>query len=400
MESITPRNIRDTASRYTEDTIRIRRHLHANPELSFQEKETAEYISSLLHDWGIPHRTGEGDGHGIVAEISGTGQGPTVALRADMDALPIREETGLEYASRNPGVMHACGHDFHTASLLSAARVLKDISGQFSGTVRCLFQPAEEKIPGGAVGMIRHGVLDGVSCIIGQHVNPELPAGTAGFREGLFMASVDDVFLTVKGRGGHGAKPHQNLDPVVTAAQIVVALQQIVSRNADPLQATVLSFGRFIADGATNIIPDQALLSGTFRAMNEEWRDLALTRIREISDGVARALGADCTVEIRRGYPALENDPGLTERLRSDAHRFLGADAVRTLPPAMWAEDFAYYCREIPGCFYNIGVAEPNRCPGAAVHTSGFRIDESALGTGYALMVWFALQELTRASQN
>jgi amidohydrolase len=392
---IKPDAIRAEATRFHEDAVRIRRHLHQNPELSFQESETAKFVSSELASIGIPHTTDVG-GHGVVGRVEGTDAGPVIALRADMDALPIVEENAVDYCSAKPGVMHACGHDAHTASLLTTARILHAMRDRFAGTVKLLFQPAEERSPGGASAMIRDGALDSprVERVFGQHVNTELPVGTVGFRPGLFMASADEIYLTVHGRGGHAAKPHQGVDPVAIASAMIVSLQQIVSRNADPTTASVLTFGRFVADGSMNVIPDRVEIAGTLRAVNDEWREEALEHVRRIATGVVESMGGTVDVKIIRGYPALENDPGETEIARTAAVEYLGAENVVDLPLVMWAEDFSYYCRERPSCFYNLGVRNEQAGIIHPVHTPRFNIDETALETGPGLMAWIALRRL------
>ena len=415
---ITPERIRDAAAGLHEKIVADRRHLHRNPELSFEESETAAYVAGELQAAGIPHRAGVG-GHGVVGVIEGRGT-RTVALRADMDALPIREQNDVPYRSRVDGVMHACGHDGHTASLLAAGRILAGLGEELPGRVVLIFQPAEERAPGGAAAMIEAGVLDGglqmregvaaggpaasgtagrpaaprVDAVVGQHVNPEIPAGTVGFRAGLFMASVDDVFITVHGVGGHAAKPQQCVDPVAIASTLVVTLQQIVSRRADPIVASVLSFGLFNAPGAANVIPDQVDLAGTFRTTNPAWRGEAVALIEATTRGLVASLGGKADVNIVRGYPALHNDQALTERAKAGAAAYLGEERVMELPPAMWGEDFAYYAQQRPACFYNLGVRDEARGIIHPVHSSRFDLDEEALRTGAGLLAWIALGEL------
>jgi amidohydrolase len=392
---IKPDAIRAEATRFHEDAVRIRRHLHQNPELSFQESETAKFVSSELASIGIPHTKDVG-GHGVVGRVEGTDAGPVIALRADMDALPIVEENTVDYCSANRGVMHACGHDAHTASLLTTARILHELRDRFAGTIKLLFQPAEERSPGGASAMIRDGALDSprVERVFGQHVNTELPVGTVGFRPGLFMASADEIYLTVHGRGGHAAKPHQGVDPVAIASAMIVSLQQIVSRNADPTTASVLTFGRFVADGSMNVIPDRVEIADTLRAVDDEWRDEALERVERVAKGVVESMGGTVDVKIIRGYPSLENDPGETAIARTAAEEYLGPENVVDLPLVMWAEDFAYYCRERPSCFYNLGVRNESEGIVHPVHTPRFNIDESALEIGPGLMAWIAVRRL------
>jgi amidohydrolase len=382
--------IRADAGQLQDKAIEIRRHLHTNPELSFQEERTAEYVAQRLQEAGIPPKSGVG-GHGLVATISGGQPGGRIALRADMDALPIQELNETDYASCNPGVMHACGHDAHTTCLLIAGEILQKNRNNLAGTVDLVFQPAEERAPGGAQAMLADGALHGdVSSVFGQHVNTELPVGKAGFNDGLFMASADEIYITVEGRGGHAAKPHQEIDPIVIASHLVVALQQIVSRNADPTIPSVLSFGRIVGDGAANVIPDQVMLAGTFRTINEEWRSDALNRIERVSHSLVSALGGVAHFDLVRGYPPLVNDERTARGARELAVEYLGEGAVVDLPPAMWAEDFAYYAQQRPSCFYNLGIRNESRGITYAVHTARFDIDEAALTVGAGLLAWIA----------
>src|SRR6267154_3723554 len=313
---------------YVQDNVDARRHLHTNPELSYQEYQTAKFVTDKLKDLGLKPVEGIA-GTGIVVLIEGRNPGKkSIALRADMDALPIEEANAVPYKSQNQGVMHACGHDVHTASLLGTAKILKEVKNQFEGSVKLIFQPGEEKNPGGASLMIKEGVLDSPkpAAIIGQHVMPLVPVGKVGFREGMYMASSDEIYLTVIGKGGHGAAPELAIDPVVIAAHIIIALQQIISRNASPKQPTVLTFGKISAEGATNIIPGEVSMAGTFRALNETWRQEGLSKIKKMAEGMAESMGGKCVVEISRGYPYLANDPALTRRLRRAAEEYLGKE--------------------------------------------------------------------------
>ncbi|MEE8440947.1 MAG: M20 family metallopeptidase [Spirochaetia bacterium] len=391
---ITPARIHDTAAKLHASAVKVRRHLHRNPELSFEESETARFISGELESAGISHETDVG-GHGIVAMIEGSGD-RTVALRADIDALPIHELNEVEYRSQTPGVMHACGHDGHTASLLAAGMILRGLGSELPGSVKLIFQAAEERAPGGASAMIADGVLENpvVESVIGQHVNPELPVGTVGFKAGLFMGSVDDVYITVHGRGGHAAKPHQGIDPVAIASTLVVALQQIVSRNSDPIAPSVLSFGYINGAGATNVIPNSVELAGTFRTFDPLWRETAVKRIEQTARELVHSLGARAEIRIARGYPSLSNDPTLTDRTRLRAIQYLGEDNVVDLPPALWGEDFAYFAQARPSCFYNLGVRNESRGTTHFVHSPQFDLDEDALVVGTGLLVWIALGEL------
>lgn len=374
-----------------------RHHIHAHPELSFQEFETARFVSSVLHSMGIAHQT-EVAGTGVVALISGKNPGSkTVALRGDMDALPIDEQNNVPYKSTRPGVMHACGHDVHTSSLLGAAHILHQARELYNGTIKLIFQPGEEKIPGGASMLIEAGVLQNPApqSIIGQHVMPLLPVGKVGFREGLYMASADEIYLTIHGKGGHGAMPQFAVDVVAIAAQVITALQQVVSRSADPKIPSVLSFGKVQADGVTNVLPNSIYLEGTFRTMDETWRAKAHQKIRDIVEGICQSFGAQADLEIRKGYPFLKNDPSLTRKMKAAAEEYMGAENVVDLDIWMAAEDFAYYTQEMPGCFYRLGTRNEARGIVSGVHTPTFDIDEAALETGCGLLAWLALKELS-----
>jgi amidohydrolase len=337
-------------AQYAVDTVAMRRHLHAHPELSFEETNTAAFVTQELQKLGLTPQPIANTG--VVALIEGQPGGPTIALRADMDALPITEASDVPYRSTNPGVMHACGHDVHTASLLGAARILNELKGDFKGTIKLMFQPGEERLPGGASLMIKEGVLENpaVGKVLGQHVFPHLPAGKIGLRPGRYMASTDELYLTIKGKGGHGAMPEMNLDPVLVAAHLIVAAQQIVSRRANPKIPSVLSFGKVIANGATNVIPNEVYLEGTFRTLNEEWRAEAHQHLRQLCEGLAASMGAVCELEIRHGYPYLENEPALTARVRAAAEQYLGPENVVELDQWMAAEDFAYFSQAAPAC--------------------------------------------------
>ena len=371
----------------------VRRYLHAHPELSEQEVNTASYLCARLEEYGISCKKNVG-GHGIVAEIRGLNpESRTIALRADMDALPIVESNGFEYKSLVPGVMHACGHDVHMTCLLGAARILNELKNEFEGTVRLLFQPSEEKFPGGAKAMIEAGVLENPVPveIYGQHVLPTLEAGKVGFMAGRYMASTDEVYLTVKGKGGHAATPELNIDPVLIASHIVVALQQVVSRSAPPAVPTVLSFGRFMAEGRTNIIPNEVKVEGTFRTFDEKWRSRAHEKITSLAKGIAESMGGSCDVFIDRGYPYLVNDGDTTANAKQLAVEYLGAENVVDLDQRMTAEDFAYYSHIIPACFYRLGVKDPSWSNIRNLHTPDFDADESSIEVGMGLMAWIAV---------
>ncbi|WP_018343334.1 M20 metallopeptidase family protein [Cytophaga aurantiaca] len=388
--------IQQLAATISTDVIGYRRHIHANPELSFEETNTSAYVSQLLTSFGVKHETSIA-GTGVVALIEGKNpSSKVIALRADMDALPIEEKNDVPYKSTNIGVMHACGHDVHTSSLLGTAKILSQVTDQFEGTIKLIFQPGEEKFPGGASLMIDAGVLENPAPqnIIGQHVMALIPAGKVGFREGMYMASADEIYITVKGKGGHAAMPDKNVDSILIASHIIVALQQVISRNCDPRIPAVLSFGKIMGMGATNVIPEEVYIEGTFRTLNEEWRAEAKQRIKKMASGIAESMGATCDVDIKDGYPFLKNEPALAKRMRAAAVDFLGEENVLDLDLWMAAEDFAYYSQKIDACFYRLGIRNEAKGITSGVHTSTFDIDEAALQTGTGLMAWLALEEL------
>lgn len=388
--------IKQKAEAYFSLVQGFRHHIHAHPELSFEEYNTAAYISDQLTLMGVEHQTGIA-GTGVVALVRGKNpEKKCIALRADMDALPIQEANNTSYASKNKGVMHACGHDVHSSCLLGVAKILQDIKEEFEGTVKLIFQPGEEKHPGGASLMIKAGALENPkpSAIYALHVYPHLPSGTAGFRAGQYMASSDEIYITIEGRGGHAALPHQTIDPISIAAQVVVSLQQVISRKANPLHPSVLSFGKIAGGFATNVIPDKVELLGTFRAMNEEWRYEAHRLIKTITEQICSSFGATAHVEIPVGYPSLYNDPQLTLEAESWARQYLGAHEVHTLDMRMAAEDFSFYTQHMPGCFFRIGTNKNNTEFLKPVHNAQFDIDEEALKTGVGLLAWTAWNSL------
>jgi amidohydrolase len=388
--------IKSLSQAYSSQVVEYRRYLHANPELSYQEFNTVKYVDEKLRSFGI-NKIESVATTGLVAEVKGKNPDKkTIALRADMDALPIVEANNVPYKSKNVGVMHACGHDVHTSSLLGTAKILNEVKDQFEGTVRFLFQPGEEKNPGGASYMIKDGALENPrpAGIIGQHVFPLLPAGKIGFREGMYMASADEIYLRVIGKGGHGAAPDLAIDPIVIASHIIIALQQIISRNASPKQPTVLTFGNIIGKGATNIIPDEVNIAGTFRAMNEVWRESGLEKIKKMAESIAEGMGGRCEVDISRGYPYLENNPELTRRLKLAAEEYVGKENVYDIDITLGAEDFAYYSQIIPASFYRLGTSNVEKGIKSYVHTPTFDIDEDALKIGPGLMAWMAVKEL------
>ncbi len=389
--------IKEQSKELLQEIIAIRRHLHAHPELSFQEFETSKYICSVLEKWNIPYTTGWVK-TGIVAIIKGKNPDKKcIALRADMDALPILETEGRTYGSKNTGVMHACGHDVHTASLLGTAKILNDLKYEFEGSIKLIFQPGEELLPGGASLMIKEGVLKNpnVECIFGQHVFPSLEAGKVGFRKGMYMASTDELYLTVIGKGGHAAMPKDYNNPIFIAGEILKQLHSFFIEKKTNDVPTVIAFGKFVANGATNIIPEKVSVEGTFRTMDEAWRKEAHEKITEIATTVAQQMQGKCEVEIRKGYPFLSNNEDLTEEAIKSAKEFLGDDNVIDLDLRMTAEDFAFYSQEIPACFYRLGTANFEKGITAGVHTSQFDIDENALETGMGLMAYLALKELS-----
>ncbi|MEO6733216.1 MAG: M20 family metallopeptidase [Ferruginibacter sp.] len=387
--------IQQLAKEIHSNVIENRRHLHAHPELSFFEYETSAYVKARLDELGISWKVMANTG--VVALIKGEKPSDEVlALRADMDALPTTEANIVEYASQNKGVMHACGHDAHISSLLGTAKILQSIKDKFGGTVRLIFQPAEEKMPGGASLMIKEGVLENPKpgVVIGQHVFPMIDAGKIGIRKGKFMASMDEIYVTVHGKGGHGAQPHQNIDPVLITSHIIVALQQIVSRMADPQLPTVLSFGKIIANGAVNIIPDEVYIEGTFRTLDESWRAEAHKRMKKMAIAIAEGMGGTCDFNIVRGYPFLINEEKLTEQVRSFAEEYLGKDNVLETGIWMAAEDFAYYSQVADSCFYLLGTGNKEKKITSSLHTPTFNIDENVLGLSTGLMAYIAVKRL------
>lgn len=384
--------IKSIANSIKEEIISIRHTIHKHPELSFQEENTATLVENYLSGLGLnPTRIGK---TGVYAMINGNGKSnKTVALRADLDALPIQEINQVDYASSVPGVMHACGHDVHASSLLGAAKILVEIKDQLDGNIKLIFQPGEEKLPGGASILIKEGVLENpkVDAIIGQHVMPFINTGKVGFRKGLYMASTDEIYITVHGKGGHGAMPHLCIDPVAVSAQIIVALQQIVSRKAKPILPTVLSFGKINSDGgATNVIPNSVSFDGTLRTLDENWRAECKLLIEKIAVNTAEMYGAKVDVRIENGYPFLKNDESLTSDIIGYAKHYMGDDQVEDLDIWMAAEDFAFYSQTVPACFYRLGTRNESKGIVSAVHTNTFDVDEDAIETGCGLMAFLA----------
>ncbi len=389
--------IKTLAKKWEADTLRIRRYLHQHPELSFEEKETAAFVCEKLDAYGISYQKNIA-GHGIIGLIKGRNPDKKViAMRGDMDALPIVEANEVPYVSENKGVMHACGHDVHTASLLGAARILNELREEFEGTIKLLFQPAEECLPGGASLMIKAGALEKptVESIFGQHVHPPLEVGKIGVKSGIYMASADELYLTIKGKGGHGALPHNCVDPIVVSAQIITALQTIVSRQANPNMPTVLTFGYISSEGgATNIIPNEVKLKGTLRTFDEKWRFEMHKRIAKIVKSIAEGMGGTCELDIVVGYPNLANDISLTEEVKAAAIEYLGAENVVDLPIRTTAEDFAWFAQEVPACFYRLGTGNKEKGITSPVHTNTFDVDEDCLVLATGLMAWLAVGKL------
>ena len=374
---------------YQSELLRWRRHLHSHPELSWAEVETTQYIIDELAKMGI--KTIERPlKMGLMASIE-NGKGRTIALRADIDALPIAEQNTCDYKSQRDGVMHACGHDVHTTCLLGATKYLIENKDRWGGTIKLIFQPSEEKQPSGAEAMIKAGVLQSVESIIGLHVTPELEVGKLGFRAGPFMASADEIYITVIGKGGHGASPHLCIDPIVLSAHIILALQNLVSRYADPKTPTVLTFGDIHGYGATNIIPEKVELKGTLRTFDEKWRKEIQQKIKNIAIGIARSFGGDCLVDIPEGVPFVHNDAMLTERISKVAEKLVGAENIVEMPIRMGAEDFSFYGHHCSASFFRLGTGNVSKGTTISVHNPKFDIDEDALVIGSSAMAEMAM---------
>ncbi|MDR1758740.1 MAG: amidohydrolase [Bacteroidales bacterium] len=390
--------VRFLSNYYFEQVVQYRRHIHRYPDLSGQEGATASFVCRCLQDMGLSVQYPVA-GHGVVACITGFLPGRRcVALRADMDALPLQEHTGTDYASCRPGIMHACGHDAHTAMLIGSLLILNTLKNSFGGTIKAIFQPSEEEYGGGAPEMIEAGILHNpeVDVIFGQHVTPGLSSNCVGFREGAFMASTDEIHLTIHGKGGHAALPAETINPVPAGVAIVQGIQDFVQTHAPKDTPTVQNFGKFIANGRANLIPDTAELSGTLRTFDEIWREKVLNYINAFAQETARKMGCICEVDIRRGYPVLYNSPEVTSRAKKEAETYLGKHNVTALPTRMTAEDFAYFLQEKQGVFWRLGSTGDNKNTTFPLHNSQFDIDENALKTGMGLMAWIALAELCR----
>ncbi|HMN33333.1 MAG: amidohydrolase [Chitinophagaceae bacterium] len=385
--------INELTEKYLPEFISFREHIHAHPELSFQEENTAKFISNKLTEFGIAHQTHIA-GTGIVALIEGKNPSSRIiALRADMDALPIQEQNlQSPYCSQNAGVMHACGHDAHSACLLGAAKILNETKNLWEGTIKCIFQPGEEKHPGGASLLIKEGVLENPvpQAIFALHVYPHLPYGKVGFRQGQYMASADEIYITINGRGGHAALPHQTIDPITIASNVIISLQQIISRNNNPLNPSVLSFGKIAGGNVGNVIPETVRIEGTLRCMDETWRAKAHQLINQYTTQICEAMGASAKVEIPLGYPFLYNDPQTTAFAEKIAHEVVGKENVVELNRRMAAEDFSFYTHHIPGCFFRIGTAHNDQFT-LPVHNAGFDIYQPSIGIGVQMFCAIAM---------
>jgi amidohydrolase len=390
---MTKERIQQLAAAYAAEMVAVRHHLHAHPELSYQEYETSLFVQQQLAAMGIPYEVKADTG--VVGLIKGRNpDSRIVALRADMDALPIVEENEVPYKSTRPGVMHACGHDVHTTCLLGAAKILHTLKDDWEGTVKLIFQPGEEKNPGGASLLIKEGVLDNPAPqkIFALHVHPGLEVGKLSFRGGMAMASADELYITIKGKGGHAASPHLTADTVLIAAHLITSLQQIVSRHNNPFNPTVLSITSIQGGNTTNVIPSEVKLMGTFRAMDEGWRFKAHELIKHHTEALVTAMGATATVHIDIGYPFVMNDEALNASARQLAEDYMGSDKVETTEKRMGAEDFGYYTHVVPGCFFRLGVGNKAKGITANVHTPLFDIDESAIPIGMGMMAWLAVE--------
>ncbi|MBI1781087.1 MAG: amidohydrolase [Sphingobacteriales bacterium] len=381
--------IQSLAKQYAPEFIEVRHHLHAHPELSYQEFETSKYVQGKLAEWNIPFEIKATTG--VVGIIKGKNPDKKViALRADLDALPIKEENNISYKSTKEGLMHACGHDVHTTCLLGAAKILSETKDEWEGTVKLIFQPGEEKNPGGASLMIKDGVLENPKpqAIFGMHVHPGLAIGKLSFRGGMVMASADEIYITIKAKGGHAASPHLTADTILIGSQLVMALQQIVSRNNNPFNPTVLSITSLQGGYTTNVIPSEVKLMGTLRCMNEEWRYKAHQLIKQTAENIVNGTGATLALHIDIGYPSVHNNESLNAQAKLLASELIGSNNVEETEMRMGAEDFGYYAQLIPACFYRVGVMNEAKGITSGVHTPTFNIDEDAIETGMALMAW------------
>ncbi|HLY71992.1 MAG TPA: M20 family metallopeptidase [Puia sp.] len=390
--SLLKAKIKQLAGQYAPQFIEVRHHLHAHPELSYKEFETSKFVQQKLTEFGIPFEIKAVTG--VVGLIKGKNPSKRIiALRADMDALPIKEENDIFYKSQNEGMMHACGHDVHTSVLLGSSKILNELKNEFEGTIKLIFQPGEERNPGGASLLIKEGVLENPKpqAIFGLHVHPGLPVGKLSFRSGVVMASADELFITVRGKGGHAAAPHTTVDTILVASHLVVALQQIISRNRNPFSPSVLSISSFQGGHTTNVIPSEVKLMGTFRAMDEDWRFKAHELIRKQAIGLVQSMGAEIEILIDVGYPVVLNNEKLNTLAMRQAEIFMGKENVSETEMRMGAEDFGYYTHLIPGCFYRLGVMNTEKGITSGVHTPTFNIDESAIEIGMGMMAWLGI---------
>ena len=391
-------DIRKLADLHFNDTVRRRQELHKHPELSFQEYQTAAYIKVVLDKLNIPYITVAETG--VVAWIVGkkSSSNDVIVLRADIDALPIEELNEVSYRSDYDGVMHACGHDFHTSNLLGVATILQELEHLFSGKILFLFQPAEERIPGGAQEVLRSGIFDEygdrIKAVLGLHVSPQLAVGDVGICPGKFMASSDEFYVRIKGKGGHAAEPHRAVDPIYIGTQLVSSLQHIVSRRANPAVPSVLTFGRFIGNGAVNVIPDEVYMEGTFRTMDEQWRKEALEQIEYLIREMPKSFGADVELTVKNGYPFLYNDPSLSKDVRTYMTEILSVENVKDVGIWMAAEDFAYYSHRFPSLFFLLGIRNENRLPQYGLHNARFNLDESSFLTSMQSMAYATIRLL------
>ena len=379
--------IKDLARQYAPEFIEVRHHLHAHPELSYQEYETSKFVQQKLSEYNIPFEVKATTG--VIGLINGKNPGSRiVALRADMDALPIEEQNDIPYKSTKKGLMHACGHDVHTSCLLGAAKLLSQIKNEWEGTVKLIFQPGEEKNPGGASLLIKEGVLENPEPqgIFALHVNPQLEVGNLSFRSGKVMASADEIYITIRSKGGHAAAPQLTADTILIASHLIVALQQVISRNNNPLLPSVLSITSVQGGYTTNVIPSEVKLMGTFRAMDEEWRFKAHDIIRKLSSELVHSMGAQLDLHIDVGYPTVYNNEQLNDVAKEIAKQYMGTDKVGETEIRMGAEDFGYYSQQIPGCFFRLGTGNKIKGITSGVHTPLFNIDEDAIETGIGIM--------------
>jgi amidohydrolase len=393
-------NIKECVEVHFDETVRRRQELHQHPELSFQEYQTAAYIKAALDKLSIPYISVADTG--VVAWITGKKSisDDVIILRADIDALPIQELNEVSYKSNHDGVMHACGHDFHTSNLLSVATVLQELAHLFSGKILLLFQPAEERIPGGAQEVLRSGIFDEyddrIKAVLGLHVSPQLDVGEVGICPGKFMASSDEFYVRIKGKGGHAAEPHTAIDPVYIGAQLVSSLQHIISRRANPAIPSVLTFGHFIGNGAVNVIPDEVYMEGTFRTMDEQWRKEALEQIEYLIRELPKSFGADVELTVKNGYPFLYNNPSLSREVRTYMTEILPEENVKEVGIWMAAEDFAYYSHRFPSLFFLVGIRNMQQAPQYGLHNAKFNLDEDSFRTSMQAMIHASIRLLAR----